>query len=128
VDQDVPADLIVVCPPAATGARETASRYGARVLDDPGSLSAAVNLGLAQATEVHHYGNWIGDDDLLAPGSLAATCDALDRDSSAVVAFGACTYVNEEGRPLWVSRAGRSAVWMLSWGPDLASARDALPA
>lgn len=117
--QDVPADLVVVCPPSAHQARETAESLGATLLEDPGSLSAAVNLGLAQAKENHRYGNWIGDDDLLVPGSLAATTAALDRDPSAVAAFGACTYIDEDGRALWVSRAGRAAAWMLPWGPDL---------
>ena len=46
-EQDVPVDLVVVCPPTRrTGARSLAARFGARLLDDPGSLSAAVNLGL----------------------------------------------------------------------------------
>jgi GT2 family glycosyltransferase len=118
-DQTVRVDLVVVCPESALSARQTAERFGAHVLDDPGSLSAAVNLGLARATAAHKYGNWIGDDDLLAPGALAAVCSALDADRSAVLAYGACSYIDEDGRELWTSRAGRSATWLLSWGPDL---------
>jgi glycosyltransferase involved in cell wall biosynthesis len=117
--QQVPVDLVVVTPASAEGARSLAARFGARVLDDPGSLSAAVNLGLGQADGSHCYGNWIGDDDLLAPGALEATCEALDRDQGAVLAFGHCTYIDEPGRPLGTSRAGRAAVWLLPWGPDL---------
>ncbi len=117
--QDVPVDLVVVCPAGAAEAREIATRAGARLLDDPGSLSGAVNLGLATAAEGQRYGNWIGDDDLLAPGSLAATRAALDADPSAAVAYGSCTYIDEVGRPLWTSRAGRAASWLLAWGPDL---------
>jgi hypothetical protein len=117
--QDVAVDIVVVCPPSAAQARTLAERSGARVLDDPGSLSAAVNLGLREAAPHHVYGNWIGDDDLLTPGSLAATSAALDGDVDSVLAFGQCSYVDEEGRQLWVSRAGRAAVRLLSWGPDL---------
>jgi GT2 family glycosyltransferase len=117
--QGVPVDLVVVCPTDATPAREAAARHAAAVLDDPGSLSAAINLGLATATTRHRYGNWIGDDDLLEPGSLAATRAALEDDRSAVVAYGACRYIDEAGRELWVSRAGRLAAWLLPWGPDL---------
>lgn len=117
--QDVDVDLVVVCPTTAQDARRVATTYGASVIDDPGSLSGAVNLGLTEAYDGQRYGNWIGDDDLLAPGSLAATTAALRADARAVVAFGACAYVDEQGRELWVSRAGRAAGWLLPWGPDL---------
>ena len=117
--QGVAVDVVVVLPAGATQARDLAASYGADLLDDPGSLSAAVNAGLATASPQHVYGNWIGDDDLLAPGSLAATTAALDGDPGAVVAYGQCTYIDESGRELWVNKAGRKAVWMLAWGPDL---------
>jgi GT2 family glycosyltransferase len=117
--QDVPVDVVVVCPPDAGEARRAAVTHGATVLDDPGGMSAAVNVGLGAAREHHVYGNWIGDDDLLSPGSLAATTAALDRDPGAVVAYGACTYIDQAGRELWTSRAGRVAAWLLPWGPDL---------
>ncbi len=117
--QEVAVDLVVVCPPSSTETRAMATAHGAVVLDDPGSLSGAVNLGLTEGHRGQRYGNWIGDDDLLAPGSLVATTAALDRDPSAVLAFGACTYIDEDGRALWTSRAGRAAVWLLPWGPDL---------
>lgn len=118
-NQGVPVDVVVVCPQSARDARETAVCFGAQVLDDPGSLSAAVNRGLGRAAAHHVYGNWIGDDDLLTPGSLAATSSALDHDVGAVLAFGHCSYIDPAGRELWVSRAGRAAVWLLPWGPDL---------
>jgi hypothetical protein len=117
--QGVAVDVVVVLPAGAAQARDLATSYGADLLDDPGSLSAAVNAGLAGASPQHVYGNWIGDDDLLAPGSLAATTAALDRDPGAVVAYGQCTYIDESGRQLWVNKAGRKAVWLLPWGPDL---------
>ena len=112
-------DLVAVLPAAAGEARDLCAAHGAELVDDPGSLSGAVNVGLARAGSRHVYGNWIGDDDLLAPGSLAATSGALDRDPTAVLAYGHCTYIDELGRPLWVSRAGRGAAWLLPWGPDL---------
>jgi GT2 family glycosyltransferase len=118
-DQTVPVDLVVVLPADAAEARAMCADFGAELVDDLGSLSGAVNRGFTRATSRHLYGNWIGDDDLLAPGSIAATEGALDRDRSAVVAYGACRYVDEAGRLLWINRAGRSASWVLSWGPDL---------
>lgn len=117
--QSVPADIVIVAPLAADGIHETADAFGARLLPDPGSLPKAINLGVDEGMRGHEYVNWLNDDDLLEPGSLQATTGALRADPGAVVAFGACRYVDELGRELWVSRAGRWAPRILSWGPDL---------
>jgi GT2 family glycosyltransferase len=63
--------------------------------------------------------NWLGDDDLLEPGSLARTVAALERDPTAVLAFGACRYIDGNGQELWISKAGPWAPRILKWGPDL---------
>ena len=117
--QSVPADLVIVAPLEAPGIRDTAARYGAVLLPDPGSLPGAINAGAATARPHHEYLNWLNDDDELEEGSLAATTRALDGDCRAVVAFGACRYVDEQGRQLWLSRAGRWGPRLLAWGPDL---------
>ena len=117
--QSVPADIAVVTPSRSTEARELARGFGAEVVDDPGSLPSAVNAGVAAAQPCHEYVNWIGDDDLLADGSLARTVGALAADTGRVVAYGACDYIDDEGRLLWTSRAGRWAQTILPWGPDL---------
>jgi cellulose synthase/poly-beta-1,6-N-acetylglucosamine synthase-like glycosyltransferase len=119
VDGERAADVVLVTPRAAHAARELAERFGASVVDDPGGLSAAINSGLDAAEPQHLYGNWIGDDDLLAPDSLATTVAALDADPGAVAAFGYCDYVDADGRRLVSSRAGRLAPWLMTWGPDL---------
>jgi hypothetical protein len=119
LSQGVAIDVVAVLPSIAREARELLAGRGVSILDDPGSLSGAVNAGLAIASERHVYANWIGDDDLLAPGSLEATSSALDLDPTAVLAYGHCTYIDESGSELWVNRAGRKAVWLLPWGPDL---------
>ncbi len=117
--QQVPADVVIVAPVDAPGLAQTAAEFGARLLPDPGSLPKAINLGVEQGLAGHRYVNWLNDDDLLEPGSLAATRTALDRDPSAVVAFGACRYIDGQGRELWVSKAGPWAPRILKWGPDL---------
>ena len=114
-----PADVVVVLPRQATVVRELASAAGAQLVDDPGSMSAAINAGFALAEPHHVYANWIGDDDLLAPGALALAASALDADARAVVAFGYCDYIDGDGRRLFTSRAGRLAPWLMTWGPDL---------
>src|SRR3954469_7456567 len=111
--------LVVVLPPAATAARTLAESHGARVVEDPGlGISHAINLGVA-AGEGEQYYAWIGDDDLFRPGGLRLLQDLLESDPHAVVAFGACDYIDTEGRLLFTNRAGRLARWLLPWGPDL---------
>ena len=116
---DCPTDVVLVCPQDAEVALKLAAEFGADVADDPGGMTAAINLGFERARPGHVYVNWIGDDDLLTPGSLAATTAALDADPSAVVAFGYCDYIDDAGRVLFSSRAGRFAPWLMTWGPDL---------
>lgn len=117
--QGVPADVVVVTPHDAREARDLATARGAMLVDDTGSLPSAVNAGVAAARSDHEYVNWIGDDDLLAPGSLAATTAVLRADPGCVVAYGACAYIDDVGRHLWTSQAGRWAQRILPWGPDL---------
>lgn len=111
--------LVVVSPPSATAARELAESYGATLVDDPKTgISAAINRGL-EARNGERYYAWIGDDDLFLPAGLSTLQARLERDPSAVVAYGGCQYVDPEGRVLWTSAAGRLATFLLPWGPDL---------
>jgi GT2 family glycosyltransferase len=117
--QGVPVDIVMVVPAAALDARALGQRYGVHLIDDPGSLSGAVNAGFAAAREHHALGNWLGDDDLLTPGSLAAAVRVLDRDRRTAVAYGQCRYIDGDGRELWLNKSGHKASRLLPWGPDL---------
>jgi hypothetical protein len=117
--KEEPADLVVVIPPDAAEVRAMAAEAGAELVDDPGGMTAAINAGFGLARPHHVYGNWIGDDDLLTDRSLRTSAAALDGDPGAVVAFGYCEYIDDTGRRLFTSRAGRLAPWLMTWGPDL---------
>jgi hypothetical protein len=117
--QEVHADIVMVAPLEAPGIEHTAQEFGATLLPDPGSLPAAINLGIASRKPHHEYVNWLNDDDNLTAGSLAATTQLLDCHPPASVAYGACQYVDSEGRELWISKAGPWAERILSFGPDL---------
>lgn len=117
--QRVSTQVVAVMPAGANEARELAQGSGAAVADDPGSMSAAINLGATLAGPAVDYVNWLGDDDLLAPGAMQAAVDALDDRRDAVAAYGQCQYIDPAGRDLWVSKAGRIAPWLMTWGPDL---------
>jgi GT2 family glycosyltransferase len=111
--------LVVILPDGAAAARALSTKFGAVVLQDPGrGISEAINVGVRAATDEEYYA-WIGDDDLFRDGGLRTLRDLLDADSTAVVAYGGCDYVDARGRTIGTSRAGRAAQWLLPWGPDL---------
>ncbi len=117
--QSVPSDVVIVAPVGIPQLAELVEEFATSFLPDPGSLTAAINLGMGTAARHHEFVNWLNDDDLLEPGSLEATIRALDADQTAVVAFGACRYIDPQGRELWISKAGPWAPRVLKWGPDL---------
>jgi GT2 family glycosyltransferase len=117
--QSVPADVVIVAPIDDGDVLAAAQEFNCEVLPDPGSLAKAINLGSQSLKPHHEYINWLNDDDLLEPGSLATTIAALDANPPAVVAYGACRYIDPEGRQLWISKAGPWATRILGWGPDL---------
>lgn len=111
--------LVVVSPPSAIDARRLAAEYGAVLVDDPKTgISAAINCGLEARTDERYYA-WVGDDDLFRPGGLALLQSMLEADRDAVVAYGACDYIDPQGATAWVSAAGGLAIRVLPWGPNL---------
>ena len=117
--QSVAADIVMVAPQRSGNVVDIAQEFKATLVEDPGSLAGAINLGARHLDQHHDYVNWLGDDDMLEPGSLEATVGALDAAPGAVLAYGACRYVDAAGKELWISRAGKWAPRILAWGPDL---------
>lgn len=119
--QDSPDLDLVVVAPRGRGVEELISATGARFVEDPGrgGLSGALNAGLAEGTPATTYFAWLGDDDLLAPGSLAATTRTLSERPEAVMAFGWCDYIDENDTVVFRSRAGRLAAAIVTFGPNL---------
>ena len=113
-------DLVAVAP-EGRGVEQLVAEHGGRFVVDSGSggLSGALNAGLAAATPGTTYFTWLGDDDLLAPGSLDATVAALESDPHASMAFGWCDYIDENDTVVFRSRAGRLAAMTLTFGPNL---------
>lgn len=111
--------LVVVVPFTSIKAVELVKEYGADVIDDPKSgISNAINAGI-KARQGEEFYAWMGDDDLFRPGGLARLVTLLDKNSNAVVSYGACDYINGAGATLAVSKAGKLAQFLLPWGPDL---------
>jgi len=119
IKRQSPEPQIIVVGPDTPSVRSSADSVGAQWLVDPGSQTRAINAGIASASQEIRYVNWLGDDDLLEPGSIDLTRTALENDPQATVSYGACRYIDESGKELWVSKAGPWASRILSWGPDL---------
>ncbi len=112
-------DLVFIYPLNNNEVSKLAKQYGAASVADPGGLSAAINAGIATAKPHHKYISWIGDDDLLTESSLTLAVQALNKNPHAPVAFGNCEYINDNNKILFVSKAGRIAPWLMTWGPNL---------
>lgn len=89
------------------------------VVEDPGhGLASAINYGEAMLPSSVEFFNWLGDDDLLAEGSIDRTVAELTI-GSAPFAFGQCDYIDPEGCLLFTNRSGRWAVPLMRFGPQL---------
>lgn len=112
-------DTVMIFPSKSKITTEIANDFGAVIVEDPGSLSAALNAGISLAKSHHEYIGWIGDDDLLSKNSLKTAVRALDANPDASIAFGYCDYIDDKNQFLFKSRAGRLAPWIMTWGPNL---------
>jgi GT2 family glycosyltransferase len=111
--------IALVVPEGRSETVAIGKRFGATIVEDPGAgMAAAMNQGRSIASN-EDYTIWLGDDDRYLPGGLATLVRLLDQNPDAVVAYGACDYVDESDRLLWTNRAGSLAARILSWGPNL---------
>ena len=111
--------ICVVVPEAAVEARKIAAKYGATLVEDPGTgMSDAVNAATAKRTTEEFY-IWLGDDDCLISEGTLLLIQALDSKPDAVVAYGTCEYINDGGEVIATNSAGKWAQFFLSWGPNL---------
>lgn len=83
------------------------------------SVPKKINQGFRALPEDIEYITWIGDDDLLAPGSLGVSVSALGQPEKPVLVFGHCQYIDSEGNDVLVKRSGGWAVPLLRVGPQL---------
>jgi glycosyltransferase involved in cell wall biosynthesis len=119
-NQDYPnIDIVLVYPSKSIVTKKLAQKYNASSLEDPGSMSNAVNIGIRSAKSKHAYVTWIGDDDLLEPGMVRLSVEALENNPKASASFGHCRYINEDGKLIFTSKAGRLAPFIMTWGPNL---------
>lgn len=112
-------DIVMIYPLENSDTAKLAEEFNALSIEDPGSISAALNVGIKTAKPNHEFISWIGDDDLVLPQSFQTAISALDKNPKAVLAFGYCDYINDDGKKILTSRAGSLAPWLMTWGPNL---------
>ena len=110
----------IVMPVSASLPPEITNDLYDQVIPDPGTgLAAAIHTGLVTFPEPVRFINWLGDDDMLKPGSLEITAQALRTDPMAVLAFGGCDYINSTNQVIFTNKSGRYAVPLIRVGPQL---------
>jgi GT2 family glycosyltransferase len=102
-----------------TVALQSDSLIDSFVADAGVGLASAINQGISALPPSVQYVNWLGDDDILKPDSLATSSEVLDSKSNVVMTFGSCEYINDQGLVVWINHSGQWAVPLLRFGPDL---------
>lgn len=91
-----------------------------KVVVDPGrGLAAAINAGVESLPQSVVFANWLGDDDLITPGSIKIARAVLESDTRTSLAFGACEYINAAGDVIFRSRSGWWAPLLMYVGPQM---------
>jgi GT2 family glycosyltransferase len=121
LSQRVEVELIVGCPENMIEQVRTVCPPEVKlVAETPGvGLAQKINDLISQLSPECKFVGWLGDDDLLSPGSLQATSQALTANPAAPMAFGGCQYIDPEGNNLFLNRSGEWAVPLLRFGPQL---------
>ena len=115
-----PAYVSIVAPKSFDPSSFLDSGLIQNVVEDPGAgLAGAINAGLESMPTEVEYINWLGDDDLLAAGSIDAATKFLDSNPMSVLVFGSCDYIDRSGKVVWTNKSGAYAVLLLRFGPNL---------
>jgi hypothetical protein len=112
--------IVVVAPGQFCINKEVDQTLFDLVVTDPNhGLPAAIDLGFQSMPKHISLISWLGDDDLLTPGSLKVASEFLNFNPSSVLVYGSCEYINENGDLLWLNRSGQFASYLLRFGPQL---------
>jgi glycosyltransferase involved in cell wall biosynthesis len=112
--------VIIVAPKGFDSSSFIQLGLAQKLVEDPGAgLAAAINLGFVAMPLEVEYINWLGDDDLLSPGSIDLATKFLDSNPESVFVFGGCDYIDPAGRLVWTNKSGAFAVPLMRFGPNL---------
>ena len=91
-----------------------------QIVETPGtSLPEKIDEALRSLPDSCDLIAWLGDDDLLTPGSLTLAQTKLESLPDAVMVYGGVEYIDEEGAVLFTNPSSRFHEKLLSFGPQL---------
>jgi GT2 family glycosyltransferase len=125
-DQDADVRIVISTSQEAACALSKAFPHLTVVSQLGQGIADAIETGWSGLPHTTDYVAWLGDDDLLCPGSLASASAALDGASAATMVYGRCLYIDEAGRPIREVRPGRIAGPLLAFGQNLIAQPGAL--
>ena len=89
------------------------------VVDDDGvGLAAAINKGVESFPGEVMLVSWLGDDDRLTANSLSYSEQVLVKSDRSAV-YGKCSYIDGDGKEIWLNRSGTWAAKLMRVGPQL---------
>ncbi|MCQ4079691.1 glycosyltransferase [Streptomyces sp. RB6PN25] len=117
--QDESIEIVMVAPAAAApGLRALAENYSCQfMVEHDHGISNAINQAWEDART--DYVAWLGDDDLLADGSISAAVEELDRSPAAVMVYGRVRVIDAQGDHVYTMRPGKFAASLMRYGPNL---------
>jgi hypothetical protein len=81
--------VVLVAPSSFDASKYLAEGKVNLTIQDNGlGLADAINSGFSAMPSQIEYMNWLGDDDMLSPGSLSITSSYLDKNPRSVLVFG----------------------------------------
>ena len=85
-----------------------------------GTLSEKLNFAMRSFPENIDLITWVGDDDLLAAGSLEFLEKEFRNDEELSLIYGACDYIDSDGNKIGQNKSGPWALGLAKIGPFLA--------
>ncbi|MBU1586697.1 MAG: glycosyltransferase family 2 protein [Actinobacteria bacterium] len=112
--------ILIVAPASFDASPLLAQGLADEKIDEVGrSLPAAIEQGFAALPDSVEFMSWLGDDDVLSPGSLTTTSEFLAAHPRTSAVYGRCDYIDEKNRLVWSNKSGAWAAPLLRIGPDL---------
>jgi hypothetical protein len=113
--------VILMGPNVETNSKDYKGLFDQRI-EEPktGTLSEKLSLALSSFPDNIDLITWIGDDDLLAPGSLEFLEKQFKDDENLYLTYGACDYIDSNGNKIGQNISGPWAIALAKIGPFLA--------